>query len=239
MEQLQDFFADKTVNNVLDIGTGTGDFVKVLDSVFQGTTDITGVDPGEIWLKEARARFPQENIRFIRMEGEKLEFADHSFDVVSMSKALHHLSNIPASMAEIKRVLKPGGWLIIDENIADGLNEAQENQKMLHHFKSFVDRLNGISHHETWSRGEVIEILQQQGLQVKLSFPHNKSPKPIFDELILNERYQMMEQLLESLTGRPEYDLMAEQLPSFEQRLRKYGFQMATLLLVVGQFEES
>lgn len=236
MKQLQDFFSGKNIQSVLDIGTGTGEFVKVLDETFQGQARITGIDPGEVWLNEARKHFPHEHIQFIRMEGEQLQFDDHTFDVVSLSKALHHLSDIPATMNEIKRVLKPGGWLIIDENTSDGLNEAQENQKILHHFKSFVDRLNGISHSETWSKAEVVEILKQQGLQVQLSFPHEKSKTPIFDELFLDEKYQMMEQHLEALTGRPEYEMMAGQLPAFQKRLRKHGFQPATLLMVIGQF---
>ncbi len=57
----------------------------------------------------------------------------------------------------MQRVLKPTGWLVIAEIVSDGLNEAQENQKMWHHFKSFVDRKSGIFHSETWTEEEVIE----------------------------------------------------------------------------------
>ncbi len=236
MEQLKSFFNGKSIKNILDIGTGAGDFVKVLDDTFGDSVAIVGTDPGEQWLKEARERFPKEHIQFIRMEGEKLGFNDDSFDVVSISNALHHLKDIEQGFSEMKRVLKPNGWVVINE-ISDGdLNEAQENQKMLHHFKSFVDRLHGISHKKTWTKEEIVDIVKENGVDVQLSFPHEKMKKANFDEVFLDERYQMMENLLEELQGRPEHEKMADKLALFRERLDKHGFQMATQLMVVGQF---
>jgi ubiquinone/menaquinone biosynthesis C-methylase UbiE len=238
MKQLQQFFENKTINNVLDIGTGTGDFIKILNDTFNGNAKLTGIDPGEEWLKEARARFPQENIQFICMGSENLQFENDSFDVVAISNALHHLGNIELSFSEMKRVVLPNGWLVINE-ISDGeLNEAQENQKMLHHFKSFVDRLHGISHRRTWSKDEILEIVQQNGVDVVLSYSHNKTKQVNFDELLLDEKYHQMESLLEELQGRPEYDDKKDLLPVFKDRLKKYGFQMATQLMVIGKVKQ-
>ena len=237
MEQLKTFFLNKSIKNVLDIGTGSGDFIKVLDDTFGESVSITGTDPGEQWLKEARTRFPKNHIEFIRMEGEKLDFEDHSFDVVSISNALHHLKDIEQSFQEMKRVLKPDGWLIVNE-ISDGeLNEAQENQKMLHHFKSFVDRMHGISHRETWKKDEIRQIVEKNYVQIEFTFPYQKMKNPNFDEVFLDEKYQMMENLLEELHGRPEYELMESKLPLFKQRLHKHGFQLATHLMTIGQFK--
>lgn len=236
MDRLVQFFRQKEIKKVLDIGTGTGDFVKTLDTVFGGSVHITGVDPGEEWLKQARKRFPQKNIEFLQMTGEKLEFEDNTFDVVTISNALHHLRDISASIAEMKRVLKLGGYIIINELHSDDLSESQENQKMLHHFKSFVDRLNGISHHETWTKKEILDIINSQGIDVKLSFSHERMPEPNFDPEVLDEKYKMMVGHLADLQGKPEYSLMQDKLPVFRKRLQKYGFQMAGQLMVVGQF---
>ena len=238
MEKLKEFFSEKTVSNVLDIGTGTGDFVAILNDVFNESTQIIGVDPGENWLEKARKRFPQKHISFKKMQGEELKFEDNSFDVVSISNALHHLKDISVSIAEINRVLKSGGWIIINEISADELNEAQENQKMLHHFKSFADRKNGITHNDTWSKAGILKIISNQGIDVKLSFPHNSKMKsPTFDEQSLNEKYKMMEDHLETLKGYSEYEEMAKKLPVFKERLFKHGFQLATQLMTVGQFQ--
>lgn len=238
MKQLQRFFEDKTVNKVLDIGTGTGDFLKILNDVFGNSAQLIGVDPGEHWLKEARTRLQDDHIEFLRMSGEELQFDDNSFDVVSISNALHHLENREQALNEMKRVVHPDGWIIVNE-VSDGdLNEAQENQKMLHHFKSFVDRLHGISHRQTFTKEEVVEIIEQNDIQIVYSYPHLKMKHPNFEELFLDEKYGEMESLLEELQGRPEYHEMKDQLPLFRERLNKYGFQMATQLLVIGQVKK-
>ncbi|MGQ7869831.1 class I SAM-dependent methyltransferase [Sunxiuqinia sp. sy24] len=235
MKQLQHFFKDKTVHQILDVGCGSGDFIKVLRDTFDEHTQITGIDPGEQWLKEARARFPQENINFSCMSGETLDFEDASFDVVSLSNALHHLKDLEQTLCEMKRVLKPGGWIIINEVANGDLTEAQENQKMLHHFKSFVDRLHGISHRQTWKPEEILAIIEHNKLSVIDSFEHLKMKKVNVEPHFLDEKYWQMESLQEELQGRPEYDQTKDQLPVFKERLEQYGFQTAPQLLVLAQ----
>jgi len=44
MEQLKTFFSDSEINSILDVGTGSGDFIAILKDVFS-KTKITGVDP--------------------------------------------------------------------------------------------------------------------------------------------------------------------------------------------------
>ncbi|WP_430974513.1 class I SAM-dependent methyltransferase [Sunxiuqinia rutila] len=235
MKQLQHFFKDKTVQQVLDVGCGSGDFIKVLNDTFNGQVSITGVDPGEQWLKEARARFAQEHICFSCMSGETLAFEDASFDVVSLSNALHHLADLEQALNEMKRVVKPGGWIIINE-VSDGdLTEAQENQKMLHHFKSFVDRLHGIPHRSTWTVDEILDIVRQNKLEIVDSFRHLKTKQVNFESYFLDEKSRQMESLLEELQGRPEYDQTKDQLPLFKERLEQHGFQSAPQLLVIAR----
>jgi ubiquinone/menaquinone biosynthesis C-methylase UbiE len=219
----------------LDVGCGAGDFIKLLDSTFEGRARLTGIDPGEQWLKEARARFPQEHVEFVRMSGEQLSFEDNTFDVVSLSNALHHLENIEQTFNEMKRVVKPGGWLLINE-ISDGeLSPAQENQRMLHHFKSFVDRLHGITHRPTWTPDEILDIIAQNKLDVVDSFLHLKMKTVNREELFLEDKYRQMESLLEELQGRPEFEQTKDQLPLFRERLSSHGFQTAPHLMVIGQ----
>src|SRR5690606_12598903 len=93
---------------------------------------ITGIDPNTDSLKIARKQYP--SISFYEMEAEKLMFDDNTFDVVSISMALHHLQKIKKALKEIKRVTRQGGFIIISEPISDRLNPAQEVYKMYHHF---------------------------------------------------------------------------------------------------------
>ncbi len=186
-------------------------------------------------MKEARTRFPKDNFNFECMSGEKLQYEDHSFDVVSISNALHHLENIEQTLSEMKRVAKPEGWLIINE-ITDGeLTEAQENQKMLHHFKSFVDRLHGITHRQTSKPDEILQIIEQNKIEVVQSFLHLKMKQINHEEHFLDDKYRQMESLLEELQGRPEFDEQKDQLPLFKERLKQHGFHLAPQLLLIAQ----
>jgi ubiquinone/menaquinone biosynthesis C-methylase UbiE len=89
---------------VLDLGCGSG-----LDLAFWGVTasdEVTGLDIDESALTIARRRFP--NRTYIDGAGEKLPFDNASFDRVISAVALPYM-NIQKALAEIHRVLVPGG----------------------------------------------------------------------------------------------------------------------------------
>ena len=235
MKQLNDFFADKSIQNVLDIGTGSGEFVQLLKAVFPEEASIIGIDPNEEVLVQARKEVTGKNILFQQMEGEKLLFDDHSFDVVCISNALHHLADVKQTLSEMKRIVRSDGWLIIAEIASDGLNPAQENQKMLHHFKSYVDRMHGITHHETWTKNEILEIVKNNGIEVVLSFPFNRMNEPVTDPEKLAEWISRYEEHIVQLEGHPEHAERAASLALFKERLHEFGFQLAEQIVVVGQ----
>jgi len=102
---------------VLDVGCGTGTLaIEVARRV--GTTGrVVGVDPGEEQVARARKKAARRYapIEFQIGVIEQLPFPDQTFNVVFSTLMMHHL---PASLkrqglAEITRVLKPGGRLII------------------------------------------------------------------------------------------------------------------------------
>jgi 2-polyprenyl-3-methyl-5-hydroxy-6-metoxy-1,4-benzoquinol methylase len=234
MEQLKTFFSGKSIGKVLDIGTGNGDFIQLISPAFEANVTITGIDPSDEALAEARRAHPSSNINFIRMEGEQLQFSDQSFDVVCLSNAMHHLADQAKTLSEMKRVIKPEGFLIIAEIVSDGLNQAQENQKMFHHFKSFVDQKSGITHRETWTEAEVLEIIQSNGIQPVLTFPFNRMSGPITDVAKLEGWIQAFALNLSKLEGQPEYDEKAALFEQFKARLSGFGFQLARQIVMVG-----
>lgn len=235
MEKLHSFFSDKKIESVLDIGTGSGDFIKLISGAFSPETKITGVDPVEEALAEASKQKVSPNVSFIRMEGEHLAFPDASFDVVSMSNAMHHLASVEKTFAEMKRVVKPEGWLLIAEIVSDGLNEAQENQKMVHHLRSLADRKEGITHKETWTETEVLQIIRENGIVPELTFEFNRMSAPETDPAKLQEWVKMFEGHLAHLDGQPEYEEKAKLLSVFKERLAKFGFQLARQVVVLGK----
>ena len=232
MEKLVEYFGNIKAKNVLDVGTGTGDFLVVLKKVFPNA-QLTGVDPNTESITEAQKLFPE--IEFREMSAEQLSFPDHTFDVVSISMALHHLPEIEKAFAEMKRVLKPGGWIIVSELFSDNLNPAQEVHKMFHHFRSATDRILGVSHNETFAKNEILDIIKKAGMEIQYHFEFNKGGSLISNSEELESRFEKIKIALDSVKDYPEYKELKPQVDEFREKALKYGFQPATRVVVVGK----
>jgi ubiquinone/menaquinone biosynthesis C-methylase UbiE len=231
MKRIVDYIDPLNISTILDIGTGNGDFIDTLSELFQEAL-ITGVDPSEEALTEARKRFVNPRFSLHQMEAEHLQFNDNRFDLCTLSNALHHLEHPGNSLREMKRVTKAGGWIMISEIISDGLNEAQENQKLYHHHRSYVDRLNGISHRETYSKSELLEMLKTNLSVPDFTFEYLRKPLPEKDPEKLNEWIRKMELHQMKVVNLSDIEKLTEWIGLFKERVLKYGFQPATNLVV-------
>ncbi|UYW01019.1 class I SAM-dependent methyltransferase [Flavobacterium agricola] len=88
---------------VLDIGCGTGDFLIAASSA---GWKITGYEPNE----KAKTLACNKNVELVDATE---ELADASFDVITMWHVLEHVADLNAQIAELYRLLKPGGKLVI------------------------------------------------------------------------------------------------------------------------------
>jgi len=232
MKQLSDFFQNKKVKKVLDVGTGNGKFLVILKSTFPDA-EITGIDPNEESLNEAAVKFP--DFQFKKMGAENIDFPDNYFDMATISMALHHLPDIKKSLSEMQRVVKPEGWLIISELFSDNLNPAQEVQKLYHHFISQIHRIIGESHNETFKKEEIIKIVEDSGINIQLHFEFIRDVNTILNSEELEFKVEKMNELLESVKEHSEYKLLKPQIEEFRTNAKKSGFQPATRVVIVGR----
>jgi ubiquinone/menaquinone biosynthesis C-methylase UbiE len=104
-------------SRVLDVGTGPGIVALAAAPLVGDRGHVMGVDLSEGMLVAARekaARHPHgAHVEFRQMDAEHLAVPDASFDVVVSLFALHHFPNPAAALAEMYRVLRPGGVLCI------------------------------------------------------------------------------------------------------------------------------
>ena len=113
--------AGRAPRDVLDLATGSGDVAFALSAGLPRETRITGMDFCEPMLAEAQKKktaagpVAYPNIRFEFGDGMALPLADRSFDVVTISFGLRNMTNRARSLAEMRRVLRPGGTLFVLE----------------------------------------------------------------------------------------------------------------------------
>jgi|SRR5262245_14349857 len=97
---------------LLDVATGTGLVVRGAAAILPGPGAVIGLDPSERMLREARKGHSAPLVQGV---AEALPFGDGAFDFLSMGYALRHVADLPLSVAECLRVLKPGGRLLVLE----------------------------------------------------------------------------------------------------------------------------
>jgi ubiquinone/menaquinone biosynthesis C-methylase UbiE len=130
-------FRDK---KVLEVGCGNG---YVLSRYAQQGADVVGVDISDTAVDLCRKRFAHMNLAgaFQTADAEHLPFADNSLDCVCSMGVLHHVPNTAAAVAEIHRVLKPGGRLIV----------------MFYHRRSALYHINFRT--KSWVTGKSMQVL--------------------------------------------------------------------------------
>lgn len=104
---------------ILDVGCGTGRLLRSAARRFPGAT-LIGVDAAIEMVKQAEASLPAGTaIRFQQATAEELPFPNAEFDLVFSTLTFHHWHEQRKGIAEVARVLAPGGrWLLADFIVA-------------------------------------------------------------------------------------------------------------------------
>jgi ubiquinone/menaquinone biosynthesis C-methylase UbiE len=124
-ERLVELARLESGESALDVGSGTGALAIAAKDRLGPAGQVCGVDPSSEMVARARRKATRAgvDVRFETAAVEALPFPDATFDGVLSSLMLHHLSEEGRGqgMAEIARVLKPGGrFLVVDIGGRDG-----------------------------------------------------------------------------------------------------------------------
>lgn len=102
---------------MLEVGCGQGDLARALAA---SGHIVVAIDPeapdGELFQSVSLEAFS----------------ADETFDAVVASRSLHHISDLPESVAKIARLLRPGGRFVLDEHACDRLDDRTARWYFLH-----------------------------------------------------------------------------------------------------------
>lgn len=129
---------------VVDLCCGTGDMTSALLALRPstlGTIPVTGVDFSPEMLSRARTKHAQANARFLEADALHLPFPDSSVDLITAAFGFRNLANYAAGLAELHRVLRPGGQIgILEANQPGGLVGLGYNL----YFHHILPRLGGL-----------------------------------------------------------------------------------------------
>lgn len=96
-------------DRALDLGCGTGEFTAALA---RGGAVAVGADVAEAALERARSGHPGLDFRLVPIDG-PLPFDDNAFDLVWASEVIEHVTDTARWLSEVRRVLAPGGRLLL------------------------------------------------------------------------------------------------------------------------------
>ncbi|MBD3402440.1 methyltransferase domain-containing protein [candidate division GN15 bacterium] len=234
MPTFDDRLAELSGGVVLDVGTGRGQFASGLAKELKDYTEIIGVDSSEAAITEARDKIAIDRVRFELMDAEHLQFASESFDTVAMSNSLHHLPEPDIVLSEMKRVLKPGGVMIVVEMFCDNQSETQMSHVLVHHWWAEIDILRGVYHRESYTRQQILGFIDRLEMKKTEVYdyierddnPHDPERIKMIDDLVV--------EYFDKIPDGPEREDLRRRGEEIRQRLQTTGFSWATCACVLA-----
>lgn len=159
-EELQWMLEDLPVSPdaaVLDVATGTGEFARALSPM---VGSVVGLDATDAMMEQGTSFIQQagiDNISFKKGVAEDIPFESGAFDIVASRYAFHHFADPKPVIAEMVRVCKPGGHIIIVDIIIPDKSTAAEN--------NYYEWLCDQSHTRALHPGEFESYLRLFGME--------------------------------------------------------------------------
>ncbi len=123
---------------VLEIGFGDGYGMNYLGACAE---KIVGLDIAPDNIPLAKAKYPSNNLEFIRFDGTRFPLEDRRFDAAITCQVIEHIpeDRVVEWLLEIRRVLKPGGRLIVSTlNLAHAMKPGRPYEKNIDHEKEYT-----------------------------------------------------------------------------------------------------
>ena len=153
VERLVDWLAPQAGGSYLDLATGAG-VMAFAAAAREPAARVIGVDIADAAIARNREAAREQgcaNIEFRLMDGRSLDFPDATFDGMTWRYALHHFPDLEHTLADARRVLKPGSPFVVADAIRhpsdapDFINKFQalkpDGHVRMYTAEALVDRL--------------------------------------------------------------------------------------------------
>jgi len=139
----------------------------------------------------------------------------------------------------MKRVLKPGGHLIIRETHQGVQTELQRTDMYIHHWVAELDSTPGYTHNKTFTRQELIDFVESLGLFNVVIYDISNTDANPMDEAAIKESEEVIDRYIryaEGISGSTELRQRGEEL---RRRLHSVGVQWEPELIITGEKQSS
>lgn len=168
---------DRSSRDVLDIGCGSGEVLQHLRSLSSGPFNGFGLDVGASVVDMLRQKGLEGRVHDA---GTPLPYADASFDTVVCAETIEHVVDVDCLVSEARRVLRPGGTLLLTTpNLAYLANrlmllfglqpfftETSLRQKLGRKFRFLGQGDTTQGHLKIFTRGSLCDLLEMHGFRV-------------------------------------------------------------------------
>jgi ubiquinone/menaquinone biosynthesis C-methylase UbiE len=132
-------------------------------------------------------------------------------------------------------VLKPGGRLIIAEMYRDNQTDTQLTHVYLHHWWAAIDTALGVSHRETYTRQEILNLVSDLNLRDCQFYDYAELEQDPRDEQTINRLDAALDQYAERAKNLPNAIELLARADEIRARIHAIGFHSATGLIAVGR----
>jgi SAM-dependent methyltransferase len=231
---LEKYLHSLSACNVLDIATGSGFFAEVLKDNLNSWQTITGIDQKPFDEKKMPV-FTQTGLTYRQMQATHLDFAENSFDLVTLSNSIHHFAEPELVFTEMKRVAKPDGTFIVFEMYNDNQSQPQQNAVQLHQWWAKLNRANGIFHDPRYNRADLVSLLRQV-FPIHWEFydipPEEEDP---FDAETMAFIEENIAENIKTAQVLPSGDELIAEGKNLLEKIHQSGHISATELLAIGK----
>jgi glycosyltransferase involved in cell wall biosynthesis/SAM-dependent methyltransferase len=141
--------------SILDLGCGTGEIAAAID---QMGYQVTACDFAEEMIAVARSNYSGTAVNWVRLEPDwqALPFADGSFDAIVASSVFEYLDDVPRVAADLSRVLRPDGVLLLTVpnpcNVVRKLEARLQSVPLYHRLSSLLRKVQRIDSYAAYLR---------------------------------------------------------------------------------------
>lgn len=157
VERLVDWLAPRAGGTYLDLATGAG-VMAFAAAARQPEARVIGVDIADAAIARNRDAAREQgcaNIEFRLMNGRSFDFPDATFDGMTWRYALHHFPDLEATLADARRVLKPGSPFVV----ADAVRHPDDERDFINRFQA----LKPDGHVRMYTAEALMDLFRAQG----------------------------------------------------------------------------